>query len=74
MQSSIKWATGIEVDSMGLAAQPQGLQRNRPTAGKRIENLRRIAFSPRMQELVGGGNQLPGRVDVLGVVRVLPAD
>src|SRR5712664_3532265 len=62
----------VEVNRMGLAAEPECFQRNRPAACERVQNSWSTSLGPRMQELVCGGDQLAGRLDELRVVRVLP--
>jgi len=59
---------------MSLAPEAQGLKRNRPATGERVQHLRRLASSVGVQQLVGGGNQRASRFDVVLLVRVLPPD
>ena len=64
----------VEVDGVGLATQPQRLQRDRSPPANGSSTFGDVALGIRMQELVGGGDQLAGRIDVVRDVRVLPPD
>ena len=57
----------IQVDGVSFAAQTKGFQRDRPATGEGIEDL---GGRPRPWDagFVGGGDQLAGRLDVVGFV------
>jgi hypothetical protein len=61
---------GIEIDSIGFTTESQGFQWNSAATCKRIEYPRHLAIGSRVQEPMSSGDQLAGRFNVFGTVRI----